>query len=306
VTVFASSPASLSYADKKSGGYLISALLGWWADPDLVGRSVVDPDVRSYVDSQVTSNSQQTPKWEFGGSTRFAFDASADSVTYESTLHGSPNKKPNAAPKGGSQRDEQDSGGDKIASASDVCDVLPRGPGSSCEGQRQGQVVALDRKKVLEGAAGSAAAPAGSDWVEPDWAELTLEKPEEAARPFKILFIGVNANESATIDLLKEFEAIENALKMSECSSMMATDRPVVKQIPYSTWSEVMEEVRSEHPSALHFGLHSNQARGIELFRKTVQPEKIVAAIRTWNNHARKKSRNEVPPACMLCLFSQR
>jgi len=59
---------------------------------------------------------------------------------------------------------------------------------SSCGGQPEGEGVALDRKKVLEGAAGGVAAPAGSEWAEPDWDELKLEKPEEARCPFKILF----------------------------------------------------------------------------------------------------------------------
>ena len=181
---------------------------------------------------------------------------------------------------------------------------MPRGPGASSEAQRECEVVARVRKKVLEGAAGAGGAAAGPEWVEPRWADFCLEKPAKPPRPFKILFIGVNANESATLHLKEEYEAITRALDTNSRNFVLAHDTPVVKQIPYSTWREVMDEVKREHPSALVFGLHSSEARGIELFRRTVIPEQMVAAIGAWNEDARQKGRNEVrhcsQPRCVL------
>jgi hypothetical protein len=180
------------------------------------------------------------------------------------------------------------------------------GTGASSEAPRECEVVALVRKKVVEGV-GASAAPASPEWVEPRWAELGLETPAEAPRPFKILFVGVNANESATLHLKEEYEAIIRALDTNARNFASAHDTPVVKQIPYSTWREVMDEVKREQPSALQFGSHSSEARGIELFRKTVIPEQMVAAIGAWNDDARENGRNQVRPCsqpqCLLLAF---
>ena len=148
--------------------------------------------------------------------------------------------------------------------------------------------------QVLEDAAEASAAPGDSSWEEPNWEGLGLEVPAKAPRPFKILFIGANANESSTLKLKEEYKAIMASLDRNSRNFASERYTPVVKQIPYSTWSEVMEEVKREHPSALQFGLHSDEAKGIELFRKTVQPEVMVPAIRAWNEHAREKGHNEV------------
>ena len=148
--------------------------------------------------------------------------------------------------------------------------------------------------QAVESAAGGGPALAGSEWTEPDWAEKRLEKPAKAPRPFKILFVGVNANESATLNLKKEYEAIKGALDANLRNFLSEHDTPVVKHIAYSTWREVMDEVKREHPSALVFGSHSSEARGIELFQRTVIPEQMVAAIGAWNEDAREKGLNEV------------
>ena len=166
--------------------------------------------------------------------------------------------------------------------------------GASSETSREFEVVALVRKKVVEDVGCAGAGAASSEWVEPKWAELGLDKPAKAPSPFKILFVGVNANEAATLKLKEEYKTIVDALDKNY--SKLAHDRPVVKQIPYSTWCEVMEEVQREHPSALIFGLHSDEEKGIELHTKTVRPEEMVVAIGAWNDDARAKGRNEVRP----------
>ena len=171
------------------------------------------------------------------------------------------------------------------------------GAGASSKARRECEIVALVRKKVVEEEAGGDGAGAASPkWVEPEWAELGLETPAKPPSPFKILFIGVNANESATLHLKQEYEAITRALDANARKFVLAHGMPVVKHIPYSTWREVMEEVKREHPSALQFGSHSSKARGIELFRKTVIPEQMKVAIRAWNEYARENGYNEVRP----------
>ncbi|MGB1601054.1 MAG: NB-ARC domain-containing protein, partial [Promethearchaeia archaeon] len=119
-----------------------------------------------------------------------------------------------------------------------------------------------------------------------------MDSPAPAPWPFKILFIGVNINEEATLNLKEEHKIIVSALDKNFAGS--AQDRPFVKHIPYSTWSEVMEEIKREHPAGLHFGLHSDKEKGIELYRKTVQPEQMAAGIKAWNEDARDKGRTEV------------
>ena len=73
-----------------------------------------------------------------------------------------------------------------------------------------------------------------------------------------------------------------------------STEKPSLKQIPYTTWNEVLQEITRYHPTVLHLGCHSNKASGIKLFENTVQPESMIDAIREWNSEAREQSRHPI------------
>jgi hypothetical protein len=149
---------------------------------------------------------------------------------------------------------------------------------------REGIVVAMARKKVVEPAAGgvggASQVQAVAEWTEPNWADLQLGEPDPAPWPFKILFVGVNSDVSADLCLKREFEKIDTALEGT--FGRNSTEKPSLKQIPYATWNEVLKEIMRYHPTVLHLGCHSNKASGIQLFENTVQPESMIAAIREW------------------------
>ena len=121
---------------------------------------------------------------------------------------------------------------------------------------REGIVVAMARKKVVEPAAGgvggASQVQAVKKWTEANWADLQLDEPDPAPWPFKILFVGVNNDVKPDLCLRDELKAIQAALDKG--FNRASTDRPVLKQIAYSEWKDVMQEIRDERPSMLHFG----------------------------------------------------
>ena len=154
----------------------------------------------------------------------------------------------------------------------------------------------MARKKVVEptagGVGGASQVQAVAEWTEPSWADLQLDEPDPAPWPFRILFVGVNSDESADLCLKREFEKIDAALEAA--FGRNSTEKPSLKQIPYTTWNEVLQEITRYHPTVLHLGCHSNKASGIKLFENTVQPESMIDAIREWNSEAREQSRHQI------------
>ncbi len=59
----------------------------------------------------------------------------------------------------------------------------------------------------------------------------------------------------------------------------------MLKHVAYSTGEEVLGEIRRESPTVLHLGCHSWKT-GIRLFGDTVQPERMLPAIKAWNENA--------------------
>jgi len=130
----------------------------------------------------------------------------------------------------------------------------------------------------------------GEEYTEPDWSKL--ERPGEAPWPFTILFVGVDNGKKSSPDLkLKlEFKKIEQAYR--ERLAKHDTRRVVIKQLLFSQWKEVMEEICKEMPTALHLGCHAWKGKGggLELFRQTVKPREILPSIVSWNRDARIRS----------------
>jgi len=164
-------------------------------------------------------------------------------------------------------------------------------------GPLQYQVVAY-RKKLIESTlalgagAGVGLKTSVTTWTEPNRSELNLNAPHQAPLPFKILFVGVNSSEQVDLNLKKEFAKIGSAFR-EEFDKCKRQENSSLKQISYSTWKEVMDEVGQEYPSILHFGCHA-QASGLELFCKTVQPEKMIPVIKAHNEFARENEEREI------------
>ena len=127
----------------------------------------------------------------------------------------------------------------------------------------------------------AAQAQAAAAWTAPDWASLALPAPAPAPRPFTILFVGVNSNERPDLDLMAEHKRVQAALDMAYGSA--SAHKPVLIHVAYSTWDEVLGEIRRWKPTVLHLGCHAERHAGIRLFRGTIQPERMLPAIRAWN-----------------------
>jgi hypothetical protein len=141
-----------------------------------------------------------------------------------------------------------------------------------------------------EAAQAHKAAAAWMQWTTPDWAGLELAAPAPAPRPYTILFVGVNSNEKPDPQLnhMEEHRKIQAALDAAY--GRTSAHKPVVlKHVAYSTWDEVLSAIRRECPTVLHLGCHSERHGGIQLFRDTVQPERMLPAIKAWNEHAGRK-----------------
>jgi hypothetical protein len=129
---------------------------------------------------------------------------------------------------------------------------------------------------------------AAAAWTTPDWSGLALAAPAPAPRPFTILFVGVNSNEKPDLNLKEEHNKVQTALDAAY--GRASAHKPVVlKHVAYSTWDEVLSEIRREHPTVLHLGCHSDRHAGILLFRGTVRPKTMLPAIKAWNEHAGRK-----------------
>jgi hypothetical protein len=131
----------------------------------------------------------------------------------------------------------------RCAAASSAVADEPRGGSAAA---REGQIVAVARKKVVEsatgGVGGTSQPHAVAEWAEPNWAALQLGKPDAAPWPFKILFDGVNSNKDHDLCLKEELEKIQAALDKG--FSRASTDRPVLKHIAVALRLEVRANVR--------------------------------------------------------------
>jgi len=114
------------------------------------------------------------------------------------------------------------------------------------------------RKKIVPGAGAGGSQAIVTEWTEPKWSELKLDAPNQVPWPFKILFVGVNSSEHADLSLKEEFEKIESAFR-EEFNRCKHKDKPSLKQIPYSTWKDVMDQVGREYPSILHLAVMLRQ-----------------------------------------------
>ena len=114
------------------------------------------------------------------------------------------------------------------------------------------------RKKIVPGAGAGSSQAIVTEWTEPKWSELKLDAPNQVPWPFKILFVGVNSSEHADLSLKEEFEKIESAFR-EEFNRCKHKDKLSLKQIPYSTWKDVMDQVGREYPSILHLAVMLRQ-----------------------------------------------
>ena len=117
------------------------------------------------------------------------------------------------------------------------------------------------------------------------WASSKLAAPAPAPQPFTLLFVGVNSDVEPDLRLGEEHERVQAALDAA-FGRASVPEHVVLKHVAYSTWNEVMDEIRRARPTWLHFGCHADQEAGIQLFRNTVQPEQMLPAIKAWNEHA--------------------
>jgi len=131
-----------------------------------------------------------------------------------------------------------------------------------------------------------AQAQAAAAWTAPDWAGLALAAPAPAPRPFTILFVGVNSNKRPDLNLKEEHKRVKAALDAEY--GRASAHKPVLKHVAYSTWDrdEVLDEIRRWKPTVLHLSCHAEGHAGIRLFRGEIQPERILPAIRAWNEEA--------------------
>jgi len=150
------------------------------------------------------------------------------------------------------------------------------------------EIVAF-RKKIVAGADAGGSQASVTEWTEPNWSELKLDAPNQAPWPFKILFVGANGSEHADLSLKEESGKMESAFR-EEFNRCDDKDKPSLKQIPYSTWKDVMDQVGQEYPSILHFGCDA-RANGVELYGKTVQPQQMIPEIKAHNEFARERGK---------------
>jgi hypothetical protein len=83
---------------------------------------------------------------------------------------------------------------------------------------------------------------------------------------------------------MAEHKRVQAALDMAYGSA--SAHKPVLIHVAYSTWDEVLGEIRRWKPTVLHLGCHAERHAGIRLFRGTIQPERMLPAIRAWNEEA--------------------
>lgn len=63
-------------------------------------------------------------------------------------------------------------------------------------------------------------------------------------------------------------------------------DKPMLKHVAFSTWDEVLDEIRRDRPTVLQIGSVCEKHAGMQLIRPRVQPEGILPAFKAWSVHA--------------------
>ena len=151
----------------------------------------------------------------------------------------------------------------------------------------------------------AAQAQAAAAWTTPDWAGLALAAPAPMgpAAHSVLLFVGVNSNERPDLNLKEEHKRVQAALDAAY--GRASAHKPVLKHVAYSTWAEVLDEIQHERPTVLHLGFPSEHQTGIQLFRDTVQPERMLSAITAWNKLAARNGGTDLR-YCAECLRVRR
>jgi len=247
VTVYASSPASLAFGDKFTRGYLMCALLAWWQHDEYAARSIGDKEVQDFVDKHLKDAGVK------------------QKCVWESVGGGR-----NFSFKGENHSRVSLAGlADTVVDASNVHVSF-------------GSLVPTTLTGQISGSLSDVTDEGGDQRSEEEW---LLQKPPDAAKwPYKILFVGVNGDYVETqLNLNTEYRAIQAVLR----GMCQGTSKTKVISMAYSTWSDVMPEIKEEKPTVLHFGCHSQKENGLELFERTMIPKDIIQFLGTWNAIAR-------------------
>jgi len=124
-------------------------------------------------------------------------------------------------------------------------------------------------------------------WIEPDWTALQLATPSRSPLSFTILFVGVNGNEKADLNLKEEYKKIQSALEKYSKRSVKHEIR--LSRVAYSSWKDVILEIQRVEPTIVQFGYHSQES-GLELFGQTVRPQEMIPV----NVESRTRGRAEI------------
>eukprot|EP00960_Hanusia_phi_P042265 755397-Hanusia_phi.AAC.1 len=111
------------------------------------------------------------------------------------------------------------------------------------------------------------------------------DKVNTPCYPYVLLFVPVRDPDQDPLDLNQEYDRIYAIMSTTDVRNLSMTFK--------STWRDVVKEVQSRHPLILHFACHSED-KGIKLFRRDVDADTILKALRSHNEEAKKSGKEQV------------